>query len=197
MIRKSRAVELMQSNMPLPAVQKLLGHLSPGQTATYVSFSEEDIRHLTKRFMERESGRKTSARNSFFGKIRKIRKGSIQAEITLTTIEGLVVTTVITNESLERLGLKAGALVTAEVKAPWVVLQKSTAPPACTAENRFKGSILKINQGKITTEYIVRVSAQTEVCALTVTDPEDKTGFQQGDAVWVLFNCFSVVLHID
>jgi molybdate transport system regulatory protein len=42
-LRKSRAVELMQKNMPLPAVQMLLGHSTPNLTSSYLSYSEDDI----------------------------------------------------------------------------------------------------------------------------------------------------------
>lgn len=82
-IRKSRAVELMQGNIPLPAVQMLLGHSTPNLTSAYVSFSEEEIRQVTKHFMEKESFRKTSARNSFFGRIQSIQHGDIQARVEL------------------------------------------------------------------------------------------------------------------
>ena len=47
-LRRSRAVELMQSNMPLPAVQMLLGHSTPNLTSAYVSFSEDDIHNVTR-----------------------------------------------------------------------------------------------------------------------------------------------------
>ena len=79
-LRRSRAVELMQSNMPLPVVQKILGHSTPNLTAALVSFSEAEMQQVARFFLERESGRKTSARNTFFGKISSIQKGDIQAE---------------------------------------------------------------------------------------------------------------------
>jgi len=41
MLRKARAVELMQGNMPLPAVQMMLGHSSPNLTSDEVRFGEE------------------------------------------------------------------------------------------------------------------------------------------------------------
>jgi molybdate transport system regulatory protein len=46
-IRKSRAVELMQNNLPLPVVQRILGHSTPNLTASFVSFSDDDIRQVT------------------------------------------------------------------------------------------------------------------------------------------------------
>jgi molybdate transport system regulatory protein len=193
-IRKSRAVELMQNNMPLPAVQMLLGHSTPNLTSSYVSFSEDDIRQVTKFFMEKESARKTSARNSFFGKIQTIQQGDIQTRVELLTIGGYRVTTVITNDSLLRLGLKEGKLITAEVKAPWVMLQKREDEPECSADNRFNGIVERIHQGEINTEYVVRISDGTRLCSVVTTDSCRRLALLEGDMVWVLFNCFSVVL---
>ncbi|MEW6419751.1 MAG: TOBE domain-containing protein [Nitrospirota bacterium] len=196
-IRKSRAVELLQSNMPLPVVQRMLGHSTPSVTASYVAFSDDDIQQVAKYFIERESSRKTSARNSFFGKIRSIQKGDIQTKVEMITVGGDMVTTVITNDSLSRLGLKAGSLITAEVKAPWLILQKSDREPESSAENRFAGTIARINRGTITTEYVVRISDGTELCSVVTTENARQMGFQKNDQVWVIFNSFSVVLHTD
>jgi len=196
-IRKSRAVELMQSNMPLPVVQRMLGHSTLNVTASYVAFSDTDMRQVAKHFIEKESRRKTSARNSFFGKISSIKKGDIQAKVEMITLSGDIVTTIITRDSLSRLGLKTGSLITAEVKAPWVILQKNDKEPESTAENRFFGTIKRISKGKITTEYVVRISDGTELCSVVSTKNAHQIGFQKNDKVWVLFNSFSVVLHSD
>jgi molybdate transport system regulatory protein len=196
-IRRSRAIELMQSNMPLPVVQKMLGHSTLNMTASYVNFSDADMQQVAKHFIEKESHRKTSARNSFFGKISSIKKGDIQAKVEMIALSGDTVTTIITNDSLSRLGLKTGSLITAEVKAPWVILQKSDKEPKSTAENRFLGTITHISKGEITTEYIVRISDGTELCSIITTDNTYQMGFQKNDQVWALFNSFAVVLHID
>jgi molybdate transport system regulatory protein len=115
----------------------------------------------------------------------------------MITVGGDMVTTVFTNDSLSRLGLKAGSLITAEVKAPWVVLQKSDREPESTAENRFAGTVTRINRGEITTEYVVRISDGTELCSVVTTGNACQIGFQENDRVWVIFNSFSVVLHTD
>lgn len=196
-IRRSRAVELMQSNMPLPVVQRILGHSTLNVTASYVAFSDNDIQQVAKYFIEKESSRKTSARNSFFGKIQSVQKGDIQSKIEMLTISGNRVTTLITNDSLLRLGLKKGSLITAEVKAPWVILQKSDREPESTAENRFFGKIKRISRGKITTEYVVSILDGTELCSVVSTEIAREIGFQENDHVWVIFNSYSVVLHTD
>jgi molybdate transport system regulatory protein len=196
-IRKSRAVELLQNNVPLPVVQRILGHSTPNLTAAFVSFSEDDLRQVEKFFLEKESRRKTSARNAFFGKISTIRQGDIQTKVELVTIGGYRLTTVITNDSLARLGLKPGMLVTAEVKAPWVILQKGEGEPQTSAENAFQGTMARLSKGKITTEYVVRLADGTELCALVTSDASRRLDFQVNDAVWAVFTSFAVILNLD
>ncbi len=197
MIRKARAVELMQGNMPLPAVQMMLGHSTPTLTSAYVTFSKAEIRHVTRLYLERESSRKTSARNAFFGKITEIRRGDIQACVTLTTLEGCAVTTVITNDSLDRLGLAPGRLVTAEIKAPWVILQKGEEEPACSAENRYQGIITRIARGEVNTEYIMRIAEGTELSSVILSESSRALALEVGDRAWALFNCHAVILRVD
>ncbi len=195
-IRRARAVELMRDNMPLPVVQRILGHSTPNLTASFVSFSDEDIHQVARHFVERESGRKTSARNTFFGKISFVRRGDIQSQVELVTVTGNVVTTVITNNSLNRMGLKPGSLITAEVKAPWVILEKDIKEPSCSAENIFHGAVSQIVRGKLTTEFIVRLQDGTEVCSLVTDKSRRKLDVKQGDDVWAMFNSFAVILHV-
>jgi len=197
MIRKSRGVELMQNNMPLPAVQMFLGHSTPNLTSSLVTFSADDIRQITKHFMEKEFSRKTSARNAFLGKILSLQRGDIQTLVELSTIHGHRVTTVITNDSVVRLGLKEGQIITAEVKAPYVIVEKASEEPKTSAENRFKGVVEQVNVGKVNTEYVIGISDGTRLCAITTTESGRKLNLKKGDEVWTLFNCFAVVLHID
>ncbi len=196
LIRKARGAELLQSNMPLPAVQDLLGHSTPNLTKSMVSFSKKEIQRLTQLFMEQESDRKTSARNAFFGKIIEIEQGSILSRVEMNAIEGFSITAVITTHSLSQLGFKKGRLVTAEVKAPWIILQKIESETlSCTAENTFEGVITQVNSGRINTEYVVRLSDVTELCAIVTTQSCRQVGLKKGDPVRAMFNSSAVVLH--
>jgi molybdate transport system regulatory protein len=197
MLRKARAIELMQGNMPLPAVQMMLGHSSPNLTSSYVSFSADEIRTVARHFLERESRRRTSARNTFFGKVETMRRGTIQSLITLVTIDGFVISTVITNDSLERLGLRRGRLLTAEVKAPLVMLQVGEEPPSCSADNLLRGTVAALTPGPVTSECVVRVSEGVEVCAIISSAQRSTLDLRVGMAVWALFSCFAVVLQTD
>ena len=197
MIRKARAVELLLDKMPLPAVQVLLGHSTPNLTSAYVSFSEEELQTVTRYHIERNFSRKTSACNAFFGKIQSIRRGDIQAIVEIATVSGSTVQSIITHASLEQLGLATGKLVRAEVKAPWVLLAKGMQEPACTAENRFSGTIERIRTGQINSEYSIRLDEGTELCAIGGSSSGNLLGLQAGDRVWAFFSCYAVILHVD
>ncbi|MBI5550314.1 MAG: TOBE domain-containing protein [Desulfobacterales bacterium] len=196
-IRRSRAIELMQSNVPLPVVQRIMGHSTPNLAASYVLFSEEEIRKVERLHIERENKRKTSARNSFFGKIDKVRIGDIQAGLDIISIDGQSIHALVTKDSQLRLGLKPGCLVAVEVKAPWVILYKGLEEPACSAENRFKGTVLRIIKGKINSEVVVQISDRTELCAILTEYSCKSLAIKKGDPVWAVFNAAMAVIHVD
>ncbi|RJR53595.1 MAG: transporter [Desulfobacteraceae bacterium] len=196
-LRRSRAVELLQNNMPLPVVQKILGHGTPNLAASYVEFSDENIRQVARYFVDKETSRKTSARNAFFGKISRIRKGDIQSLVEIASFAGHTVVAVITSDSLSNLGLKQGDLVIAEVKAPWVTIHKSDKEPDSTALNRFRGIVRRISRGRITSEVVVRVAEGLDLCSIITEESRKRLDIREKDEVWAAFNAFSVVLHVD
>ena len=196
-IRRSRAVELLQSSMPLPVVQKILGHSTPNLAASYVEFSDEEMREVARYFVDKESLRKTSARNAFYGKVDRIDKGDIQAVVELISLGGYRVRSVITNHSLAQLRLKRGTLAVAEIKAPWVMLYKGEEEPKSAAENIFRGIVHQIKSGKVSTEIVVGISDGTELCSIITEESKKRLNIQVNDTLWVAFNAFAVVLHVD
>jgi molybdate transport system regulatory protein len=83
------------------------------------------------------------------------------------------------------------------VKAPWIVLYKGSEEPACTAENRFKGSILRILEGKVNSEIVVQISGNTELCTVLTETSRKILKLEKGDTVWAVFNASAVVIHTD
>jgi molybdopterin-binding protein len=63
-----------------------------------------------------------SARNMLKGKVEKIIRGAVNAEVTLTLPNGLEIVSIITNGSVERLGLKVGQEAYAVIKASSVMI---------------------------------------------------------------------------
>jgi molybdopterin-binding protein len=65
---------------------------------------------------------KISARNKLKGKILDVKKGATTAHVRIEIAPGQVVTASITNEAVEDLGLKAGDMAIAIVKASDVMV---------------------------------------------------------------------------
>jgi molybdopterin-binding protein len=63
-----------------------------------------------------------SARNQFKGRVKSITRGGVVAEVTVDIGNGQEMVSVITNSSVDRLGLREGSEVTAIVKATEVLL---------------------------------------------------------------------------
>jgi molybdate transport system regulatory protein len=195
-LRRSRAIELLRANVPLSVVQAMLGHASAGQTAAYVDFPDEDVKRIIGHFIQREAKRKTSARNTFYGQVTSILRGDVQAEVELTTWKGDRVYSVITNDSLDSLHLCPGKMALAIVKAPWVIVSTKAVPQA-SVRNRFKGKVSRIVEGRVACEIVVDLQNETSICAVVTLESIRELGLQAGDAVWVLFNSFAVILDVD
>jgi molybdopterin-binding protein len=63
-----------------------------------------------------------SARNQFKGKILDVKKGATTAHVRLEIAPGQVITSSITNDAVEELGLKAGGTAIAIIKASNVMI---------------------------------------------------------------------------
>lgn len=67
---------------------------------------------------------KISARNVLAGKIVEIKKGATTSHV-LIDVKGLIVTSAITNEAVEELGLKVGGEASAVIKSSDVMVMVS------------------------------------------------------------------------
>jgi molybdate transport system regulatory protein len=195
-IRKSRGVELLRGGMPLPVVQKVLGHSTPALAAEYVDFDEQEVCRAVRYYLTRETARRTSARNSFYGKVTEVEKGDIQSMVTLRSIGGHKVSSVITNSSLERLGLREGIFATALVKAPWVLVSRKEEDSASQV-NLYQGTVDGMERGTLASEIIVRLDDGTEVCAVITEQSRARLALQIGDTAWVSFSEFAAIINVE
>ena len=195
-IRRSRAMELVRDQVPLPVVNRMMGMGGVSQTSALLAFSNQDMQRIMHHFLAREHVRTTSARNSFFGKVARINEGDIQTEVQIQTLGGDTITSVITGGSSRRLHLQQDMFLTAEIKAPWVILSKEDTP-LTSAANALQGIITAVHIGRITTEHTLTLDDGTEICAITTTSMGERLHLNQGDRAWALFDAFAVILHLD
>jgi molybdopterin-binding protein len=65
---------------------------------------------------------KISARNCLAGKIREVRPGAVNAEVTLEIAPGIMMVAIITNDAVKELGLAVGRRAYGVIKASSVMI---------------------------------------------------------------------------
>lgn len=196
-IRHSRAVELLRGGVPLKIVQGILGHQSMNQTANYLRFSDDDVRRIVHHYLNKETRMKTSARNAFTGRVTSVVKDGLLVEVELTTNSGLKVVSVITEESAQNLGVSTGRVMTATVKAPWVILAREENRLKTSARNRYAGKVARVNLSEIAAEVVVDLPEGTTVCALLTVESVKILDLAPGTDILVMFKAFSVILNVE
>jgi molybdate transport system regulatory protein len=196
-LRRSRAMELLRENVPLTVVQSIFGQSSASLTAAYVNFSEQDVERIVDRFVQRESGRKTSARNSFSGRVTRIVRGDVQSEVEVTTPTGNAIQAIITTDSLDTLDMVRGKMATAVVKAPSVLLAADGDRPRNSARNKFRGTVVKLTHGKVASDVTLEINDGTLVHAIMTRTSAKALGLNLGDSAWAMFKAFAVILNVD
>lgn len=193
-LRHSRAVELLRQGVPLPVVQKLLGHASVVLTSGYYAFSDGDSKRILNYFIQKEPGMRTSARNTFLGSVTRVRAGEVLTEVTLTTKSGKRVVAVITADSVQNLGISEGKNLAAIVKAPFVLLAKDEGAAQISARNSFPAVVKNIHADDVSVEVTGTLDDGTTMCALITGESRESLGLKTGDHVWFFFKALSVIL---
>lgn len=199
-LRRSLARQLMRQDVPLPVVQRLLGQSSADLTAAFSDYSEVEAGQIVEEYLKREERRKSSARNRFFGAVSAVVEGPVVASVEITSLGGFKVVSVITRESVERLGIRPGVMATADIKAPWVQLTAGEDEPVTTAANRYKGVVRRILTGEaegddVAAEVMAELADGTMLAAVITAESVRRLGLALGAPVWASFGAFSVILN--
>lgn len=140
---------------------------------------------------------KVSARNVFLGTISSIKKGAVNAEVSLTLKGGTPVTAVITNGSVDSLGLATGKEAYAIIKASSIIIGTDLHDAKVSARNIMCGAIAKIVEGPVSTEVDVEIGAGNTVSAVITHESAKTLGLKQGGHACALFKASSVILGVS
>ncbi|NJB66473.1 molybdate transport system regulatory protein [Desulfobaculum xiamenense] len=190
-LRRSRAVEMLRSGVPLGVVREVLGQSSADLVAVFQRWSEGDVQGIVRRLAVQDAPVRSSARNTFRGRVTWVRKDGVMAEVALETAAGLCVRSVITLESFETLGIAVGVSVVATVKAPYVDVLRGT-QGGC---NRIAVTVSGVRGNGVLSEVSAVGVDGTNLCALVCESELEGMPIAPGDRVIFAFKALSVVLH--
>ena len=139
---------------------------------------------------------KLSARNILAGQVVGVTKGAVNAEVSLALQGGEKVTSIITNNSADSLGLAAGKKAYAIVKASEVMIGTELEGVKLSARNVLGGEVSQVTPGAVNSEVIVRLPGGTEVVASITKASAEKLGLKAGDAVSAVIKASNVMIGV-
>jgi molybdate transport system regulatory protein len=137
---------------------------------------------------------KVSARNMLQGKVASVQKGAINSEVTLNLAGNQTLVAVITNESVQKLGLNTGGEAYALIKAPLVIIAKDIQGMKFSTRNALEGTVQQVTRGTVNADVTVEVAGGVTLSAIITEKSIDSMGLKQGDKVTALFKASSVIL---
>jgi molybdate transport system regulatory protein len=139
---------------------------------------------------------KISARNVLPGTVTGITKGAVNAEIALSLRGGEIVTAVITNPSVDRLGLQTGIDAFAVIKATDVMVGKGLENARLSARNILAGKVAELSPGAVNSEVGIRLPGGTILTASITRESVQALNLKEGDAVSAIVKASHVMVGV-
>jgi molybdate transport system regulatory protein len=139
---------------------------------------------------------KVSARNVLSGKVSAVKQGAVNSEVELTLAGGERIVSIITNESVEKLGLADGKEAFALVKAPLVIIARDTGGMKFSTRNILEGTVKDVVHGAVNCEVSIALTGGAVVEAVVTEKSLSEMGLKAGDKASALFKASSVILAV-
>ncbi len=117
-----------------------------------------------------------SARNVWLGQVKGIDQGAVNSVVTLQLKGGDMISSVITENSVKRLGLEVGKDVMAIVKASNVLLGNKIDPETLSARNILTGTVSNIVMGAVNDEITINLPGGSTVTSIITSASVKRLG---------------------
>jgi len=139
---------------------------------------------------------KISARNVFEGRITALLDGQVNAEVEVTTPGGDRIVAIVTEGSVQALGLAVGQPAIAYVKAPWVMLLAGEGGVRFSARNQLAGTVDSLHKGAVNSDVAIRLAGGSLVHAVITNEAVLELGLKPGVPACALIKASHVVLGV-
>jgi len=140
---------------------------------------------------------RTSARNMLSGIITAIVHGPINAEVGLLVNDRIVIDALVTNTSVEALGLYPGGRAVALIKASFITLIEDVPGLRLSARNLIGGTVSAINEGPVECEIVLDIGGGCEVAAIVTTHSRREMGLAIGSQTLAAFKASHIILAVE
>jgi molybdate transport system regulatory protein len=137
---------------------------------------------------------KTSARNLFLGTVRECKRGAVNDEVHLELPGGARIVAIVTHDSAERLGLKAGVAAVALVKASSVIVATELDGVRLSTRNQLAGTVVSARPGAVNAEVVIDIGGGATVAAIVTQSSLQSLALKPGSKATAIFKASSVIL---
>ena len=139
---------------------------------------------------------KISARNVLAGKVQSVTKGAVNAQVTLVLDTGEMVVSIITNSSVDSLGLETGRRAFAIVKASEVIVGKGLDGAKLSARNVLAGEVADVQDGAVNSEVLIRLPGGATLVASITKESVRALGLKSLDKVTAIVKASNVLIGV-
>jgi molybdate transport system regulatory protein len=139
---------------------------------------------------------RTSARNQFRGTVKSVRRGAVNADVTLELGDGLAIVANITNDSVTDLGLRSGRAAVALIKSSFVLLTPDS-DLRISARNRLPGTVHGITRGAVNSEVKLQLAGDRLMVAIVTNASIKELGLRKSQACCAVINASHVLIAVN
>jgi molybdate transport system regulatory protein len=147
-------------------------------------------------FFRKDKHMKISARNQLAGKVQKVVKGAVNSEVDLVLEGGETVVAIITNSSVDTLGLAAGKEAFAIIKASEVIVGKGVDGSKLSTRNVLAGEVTAVHDGAVNSEVDINLPGGTLIAASITKASTHTLGLKAGDKVSAIIKASNVIVGV-
>lgn len=140
---------------------------------------------------------RTSARNTLRGTIAAVTHGAVNTEVALKITDAVEIVAIVTNRSVDSLGLVPGKEAFAMIKASFVILAPDGEGLRTSARNRLCGTIVERTDGAVNDEIVLDLGEGRTITAIITKESADELDFQVGQRACALIKASHVILAVD
>lgn len=140
---------------------------------------------------------KTSARNTLAGTVSKITEGAVNSEVQLTLSGSDTIVAIITNSSVNALGLKLGQRALALIKASWIILGRNLHNVKLSARNVLCGTVAEIREGAVNGEVIMDLVGGAKLTSIVTEHSLESLDLKPGDHLCAAIKASSVIIAVE
>lgn len=140
---------------------------------------------------------RTSARNMLQGIITSIVHGPVSAEVGLLVNDRIVLDVLVTNSSVDELGLHPGGTAIALIKSSFVLLAEDVPGLKLSARNQVGGRVDALISGPVETEVIVDIGGGQQIAAIVTSQSVRDMMLMRGTPILCCFKASHIILAVE